>query len=77
MTAYLLERAWVAGAVHDDVLVEVVDGRLVTVEAGLRGQSMHFSGVATAEKCMNPRVPPSPVMFVGCGPGEWVGGGRG
>ena len=28
MTAYLLERAWVDGAVHDDVLVEIEDGPL-------------------------------------------------
>ncbi|HWU20281.1 MAG TPA: formimidoylglutamate deiminase [Nocardioides sp.] len=32
MTAYLLERAWVDGAVHDDVLVEIEDGRFRTVE---------------------------------------------
>ncbi|MCW2739374.1 formimidoylglutamate deiminase [Nocardioides sp.] len=31
MTAYLLERAWVDGAVHDDVLVEVEDGRFTAV----------------------------------------------
>ena len=31
MTAYLLERAWVDGAVRDDVRVEVVDGRFVSV----------------------------------------------
>ncbi len=30
--AYLLERAWVEGAVRDDVLVEIVDGRLTRVE---------------------------------------------
>ena len=35
MTAYLLERAWVDGAVHDDVLVEIEDGRFAAVE--LRG----------------------------------------
>jgi formiminoglutamate deiminase len=34
MTAYLLERAWVDGAVHDDVLVEIEDGRFVRVEVG-------------------------------------------
>jgi formiminoglutamate deiminase len=32
MTAYLLERAWVDGAVRDDVLVEVAGGRLARVE---------------------------------------------
>ena len=31
MTSYLLERAWVDGAVHDDVLVEVEDGRFTKV----------------------------------------------
>ncbi|MBM9460067.1 formimidoylglutamate deiminase [Nocardioides sp. zg-536] len=30
-TSYLLERAWVDGAVHDDVLVEVADGRFRSV----------------------------------------------
>jgi formiminoglutamate deiminase len=30
-TAYLLERAWVDGAVHDDVLVEIEDGRFLSV----------------------------------------------
>jgi formiminoglutamate deiminase len=33
-TAYLLERAWVDGAVHDDVLVEIEDGRFTAVELG-------------------------------------------
>jgi formiminoglutamate deiminase len=31
LTAYLLERAWVDGAVHDDVLVEIADGRFTSV----------------------------------------------
>ena len=30
-TAYLLERAWVDGAVHDDVLVEIEDGLFSSV----------------------------------------------
>jgi formiminoglutamate deiminase len=30
-SAYLLERAWVDGAVHDDVLVEIEDGRFTSV----------------------------------------------
>ena len=30
-TSYLLERAWVDGAVHDDVLVEIEDGRFTSV----------------------------------------------
>jgi formiminoglutamate deiminase len=33
-TAYLLERAWVDGAVHDDVLVEIEDGRFTKVQTG-------------------------------------------
>lgn len=32
MTALLLERAWVDGAFHDEVLVEVVDGRFTRVD---------------------------------------------
>ncbi len=52
--AYLLERAWVDGAVHDDVLVEIEGGRFTRVT--LLGRSLHFSGVATAEKRMNPRL---------------------
>ena len=31
MTAYLLERAWVDGAVRDDVLVTIEDGRFTDV----------------------------------------------
>jgi formiminoglutamate deiminase len=31
-TSYRLERAWVDGAVHDDVLVEIADGRFTRVE---------------------------------------------
>ena len=33
-SSYLLERGWVDGAVHDDVLVEIDDGRFVGVEVG-------------------------------------------
>ncbi|HEY2880701.1 formimidoylglutamate deiminase [Nocardioides sp.] len=33
-TAYLLERAWVDGTVHDGVGVEIVDGRFTSVEVG-------------------------------------------
>ena len=31
-TSYLLERAWVDGAVHDGVLVEIEDGRFASVD---------------------------------------------
>ena len=36
MTAYVLERAWVDGAVHDDVYVEIEGGRFAAVELGGR-----------------------------------------
>ena len=47
MTAYLLERAWVDGAVHDDVLVEIEDGRFTSV--GLRRDTV-TSGVQLGSK---------------------------
>ena len=34
---YLLERAWVDGAVHDDVLVEIEDGRFTSVTLARSG----------------------------------------
>ncbi len=37
MTAYLLERAWVDGSVHDEVYVEIEAGRFTAVV--LDGQS--------------------------------------
>ncbi len=40
MTAYVLERAWVDGAVHDEVYVEIEAGRFTAVE--LLGQSLHL-----------------------------------
>ena len=40
--AYLLEKAWVDGAVHDDVLVEVADGRFTRVEVD--GQNHRLTG---------------------------------
>jgi formiminoglutamate deiminase len=39
VTGYLLERAWVDGAVHDDVLVEIEDGRFTAVSTGGHGRS--------------------------------------
>ena len=45
MTAYLLERAWVDGTVHDDVLVEVEDGRFVRVEPGAGGDATRLPGL--------------------------------
>jgi formiminoglutamate deiminase len=43
VTAYLLERAWVDGAVHDDVYVEIEAGRFTAVELGVG--SLNLSGV--------------------------------
>ncbi len=39
-TSYLLERAWVDGAVHDDVLVEIDAGRFVAVGPGVRNSRL-------------------------------------
>ncbi len=48
MTDYLLERAWVRGAVRDDVLVEVVDGRFASVtwagQVGEGGSAVSAAG---------------------------------
>ena len=53
--AYLLERAWVDGAVHDEVLVEIDGSRFTRVTP--LGQSLSRWGVATAQHVRNPRVP--------------------
>ena len=53
-SSYLLERAWVDGAVHDDVLVEIEDGRFTSVT--LLGRSVHFEGTAVTEKRSDPRL---------------------
>ena len=47
-SSYLLERAWVDGAVHDDVLVEIEDGRFTSVTSTTG--SRRFGGVATPTK---------------------------
>ena len=52
MTAYVLERAWVAGAVRDEVYVEIEDGRFAKVE--VRGRFVPSEGVATTP---NVRLP--------------------
>ncbi len=39
-TAYVLEKAWVNGAVRDDVRVEIVDGRFASVEVGRRNSRL-------------------------------------
>ncbi|HQR27190.1 MAG TPA: formimidoylglutamate deiminase [Nocardioides sp.] len=53
MTAYLLERAWVDGAVRDDVLVDIEDGRFTRVEPG--GANPHVMGAATRDMSGIPR----------------------
>ncbi|QZY28909.1 formimidoylglutamate deiminase [Nocardioides coralli] len=53
MTAYLLERALVDGAVHDGVLVEITDGRFTRVE--VVGGFPTLSGVATPDNVGFPR----------------------
>ena len=57
MTSYLLERAWVAGAFHDDVLVTIEDGRFTSVTLDTPpGQVPRPSAVATAERRGSHRV---------------------
>jgi formiminoglutamate deiminase len=51
--AYVLERAWVDGAVRDDVRVEIEDGRFTSVT--WEGQNLRFPGDAPAEKRRIPR----------------------
>jgi formiminoglutamate deiminase len=51
VTAYLLERAWVDGAVRDDVYVEIEDGRFVTVEVARQN-----SGLARNASAGNPGI---------------------
>ena len=64
MSAYLLERAWVDGAVHDDVLVEIEDGRFVRVEAGgssdaaARLSGLTLPGLLAEQHRLGPRFPP-------------------
>jgi len=54
-TAYLLERAWVDGSVHDDVLVEIEDGRFTHV--GLPRRNSRFPAQASAGEREFHRVP--------------------
>jgi formiminoglutamate deiminase len=48
-----LERAWVDGSVHDNVLVEIDAGRFTRV--ALSGVSSHSEGIAKANKRQSPR----------------------
>jgi len=60
-TAYLLERAWVDGAVRDDVLVRIDEGRFTSVTPDTpRGHSRHFSSVATPEERRDTRLAGDP-----------------
>ena len=52
-SAYLLERAWVDGAVRDDVLVEIEDGRFTSVTPD--GRNWNLSGEVSADKFQFPR----------------------
>ncbi|GAW51656.1 MULTISPECIES: formimidoylglutamate deiminase [unclassified Nocardioides] len=52
-SSYLLERAWVDGAVRDDVLVEIQDGRFTSVTPG--GQSSTSSAEASLVDVQAPR----------------------
>ena len=63
MTSYLLERAWVDGAVHDDVLVEIDDGRFTKVE--LVERVADLSGIAMPDHPGNPRSTGDPTRLAG------------
>ena len=63
MTAYLLERAWVDGAVHDDVYVEIEAGRFTSVE--LRGRVLPFEGFATTPNVRDTRSTGYPARLPG------------
>ncbi len=63
MTSYLLERAWVDGAVHDDVYVEIEDGRFVTVE--LRPRFLALRGGATTPNVRDTRSTGYPARLPG------------
>jgi hypothetical protein len=70
VTAYLLERAWVQGAVHDDVYVEIEDGRFVAVEV-----ARQTKGLSADASAGNPRIHRAPgestrATFVGYAVGD-------
>ncbi len=59
-TAYLLERAWVAGAVAEEVLVEIEDGRFTRVEPGapgLRAPGLRAPGAPAATRLAGLTLP--------------------
>ncbi len=53
-SSYVLERAWVGGAVHDDVRVEITDGRFTAVE--VPGRNLTFPGETSAGNVRFPRI---------------------
>jgi formiminoglutamate deiminase len=58
---YLLERAWVEGAVRDDVLVEIVAGRFTSVTPlSSNTDSRHLVGVATPTNRRDPGLTGDP-----------------
>jgi formiminoglutamate deiminase len=63
-STYLLERAWVDGAVHDDVLVSIADGRFseVSISPADRGK-VHLSADISPDKRRFPR--PTGEMITG------------
>jgi formiminoglutamate deiminase len=62
-SSYLLERAWVDGAVRDGVLVEIEGGRFTAVE--VPGQNQHFPGDVSPGKGQFPRVARETVTLPG------------
>ncbi len=62
-TSYLLERAWVGGAVRDDVLVEIDGGRFTSVTQ--RGQSLPGSGGTGSDPPLDPRPMADPTSVPG------------
>jgi formiminoglutamate deiminase len=54
VTAYVLERAWVDGSVHEDVYVEIEAGRFSVVE--VPGASLTFQGVASPRNMSDTRL---------------------
>ena len=52
-SAYLLERAWVGGAVHNEVLVEIEGSRFTSVTVD--GQPLNLSGNVMPDMLRNPR----------------------
>ncbi|WP_426245677.1 formimidoylglutamate deiminase [Nocardioides sp. LHG3406-4] len=63
MTSYLLEKAWVGGAVRDGVLVEIEGGRFTSVE--VRGRVVGFEGNAEGTNPGSHRISGDPERLPG------------